>query len=92
MTERERFLVLSIGAVLSLLTTGVICYLAIVATESGERNLLLGGLVGTGAFGGGALFGLLGNHKGTGGPTTNVETTGTVDVNATNTPPQREGA
>lgn len=90
MSERERLLVLVVGALLSLGVTIVISYLAVTVTDTSERSILFGALIGTGAFGGGALFGLLGHRTGTGaGPTTNVNAPSTV--NASNVDPQPEG-
>lgn len=91
MSDRERFTIILAGIVLSLGVTGVIAWLAIVATDAGERNLLIGGLIGTGAFGGGALFSLLGiTHKPA--PAAEVQSASTVNVNPdapTTTPLER---
>jgi hypothetical protein len=89
MSERERLLVLIVGAILSLGVTAIISFLAVTVTDTSERSILFGALIGTGAFGGGALFGLLGHRTGTGsgGPTVNVEAPSTVNANA-DTPPE----
>lgn len=68
MSERERFFVLVVGSIIAVGVTAAIVFLAISATDVGERSILIGGLIGTGAFGGGALFSLLGvgGQKGAG--------------------------
>ena len=60
MSARERMIVILAGVLLSLIVTGVVGYLAIVATDTSERSLLIGGLVGSAIFGGTPLFTLLG--------------------------------
>jgi hypothetical protein len=90
MSERERLLVLIVGAILSLGVTAIISFLAVTVTDTSERSILFGALIGTGAFGGGALFGLLGHRTGTGsgGPTTNIEAPSTVNVRGGEEPPE----
>jgi len=70
MSERERFFILAVGAMLALGITSVIGYLALTVTDTGERSILFGALIGTGAFGGGALFGLLGTQRSSAGAST----------------------
>lgn len=93
MNDRERFTIILVGALLAFLVTGAVVYLAVMATESGERNLLIGGLIGTGAFGGGALFALMGITHSKAGTTVNASPPSTInvdsagDVNANAAPP-----
>lgn len=89
MSQAERYILLGIGSLISLGITAVICYLALTVTDTGERSILFGALIGTAGFGGGALFSMLGYRHGTGGPTVNVESPqagGSVDVNANAAP------
>ena len=58
MNERERMIVILGGIILALMITGTVCYAALTVPDKGD--LLYGGLIGTGAFGGGALLSALG--------------------------------
>jgi hypothetical protein len=78
MSERERLIIILAGVVLSFVTTGAVIWLAVLVES--ERTLIVGALVGTGAFGGGALFGLLGAHR-PAQTTINAEPPSTVSVN-----------
>ncbi len=68
MNQTERYILLAVGSVVSIGITSVICYLALTATDTAERSILFGALIGTAGFGGGAIFTLLGlqHRQGTG--------------------------
>ena len=88
-TTPERLILIGSGSLIATALTGTVCYAAILSLgvgDGGLQNLLFGGIIGTGGFGGGALFAALGvqyaQNRGTGGgPTVNVETN-TADVRA----------
>lgn len=91
LNQIERIIVLAAASVVSMGVTGTVCWAAIQtmagAADAGLQNLLFGGLIGTGAFGAGALIALLGMAQqtragtGSGGPTLNVETA-SADIRA----------
>jgi hypothetical protein len=86
MDRGERLLIIVIGGIMAIMVTGTVCFAAIRALTEGDgglQNLLYGGLIGTGAFGGGVLFTVLGVQQrgtGSGGPTVNVDGPSTVNA------------
>lgn len=72
MNERDRYTIILIGGALSLILSGTVCagglWLLVHGGSEGLANLLFGGIIGTGAFGGGALLATLGLQRQGPGP------------------------
>lgn len=94
MDRGERLLIIVIGGIMAIMVTGTVCFAAIRALTEGDgglQNLLYGGLIGTGAFGGGVLFTVLGVQQrgtGTGGPTVVAESPSTFNVSNSDQSPE----